>query len=259
MLINPQTRQKVKEAIQSGSVNTLFTPPTNRNLNQTKTVVIPSSVIPTSFGNVAPLIGSDGKIEFTLQEGLKEARLQGKTLVTLLDSDDYVLKNGGYHWTGDLIFYPKPGEKFGKEIRYKDGNDKQQYLIKVPQAFKDLTGDFLVKCIDGKHSDGKPFYEYNYDNASKLWVVQLNHEDLLISSNLMHPANIHRKNDYYIVDSELIPNGAKVDSGNQAARYFWQDGSGTYLGLFRRGGDDGRQIVGAFGWPSGSHGVLVYV
>jgi len=219
----------------------------------------PSGAIPSKhFGKVAPLIGSDGKTkEFTIQEALAEAKKQGKTMVQLKDSDAYVLKNGGYYWTGDLICYPKPGDKFGEEIHYTDGNDNQDYLIKIPKVFQNLKGDHMLKLIQGQHSDGKPFYEYNYDAGSKLWIVQINHEDGLIQSSHLHQVRIHRQNGYYITDAELIPNGAKSDSNNKAARYLYVDSSGPYLGLLLRGGVGGRG-VGADWRPSCRRGVLAY-
>ena len=216
---------------------------------------------PSSLGKVVPLIGADGKKEFTLQEALAEAKKQNKIMVQLKDSDPYVLKNSGYYWTGDLICYPNPQEKFGNEIRYTDNNDNQNYLIKIPKAFQKLDGGHMLKLIQGKHSDGKPFYEYNYDSASNLWVVQINHEDILIASGLLKDVRIHRNNGYYKFDANLIPNGAALPKGSSADdtfRYFWQVDNGSYLGLLFRDEVIGRQNVNADRRPSGCLGVLVY-
>ena len=261
MLINPQTRQKVKEAIQSGSVNTLFTPPTNRNLNQTKSnIIVPPSVIPASFGNVTPLIGSDGKTEFTAMEALAEAQKNGKVLSSLRDSDPYVLQNGGYHWTGEAVIYPAPNEKFGQKITYTDGN-KVSYECAIPAQFQNETRQKALKLMNGYFNNdiNAPHFEFRQDLKTKIWTLQINQPDALIQSGLLKLVSIPRKDDYYLTDGELVPNGAKSDSKNSDARYFYRVDNGSYLGLFLRDGGDGRRGVGAYGGPSGSHGVLAYV
>ncbi|PIT84277.1 hypothetical protein COU37_03860, partial [Candidatus Micrarchaeota archaeon CG10_big_fil_rev_8_21_14_0_10_45_29] len=128
-----------------------------------------------------------------------------------------------------------------------------------------LDGGHMLKLIQGKHSDGKPFYEYNYDSASNLWVVQINHEDILIASGLLKDVRIHRNNGYYKFDANLIPNGAALPKGSSADdtfRYFWQTGA-SYIGLFWRGyGVDGIGYFSRGVFASGDLGlrlgVLVY-
>ena len=216
---------------------------------------------PTVFtsGNVIPLIGSDGKTnEFTVMEALVEAQKNGKTLASLKDADAYVLKNGGWHWTGEAILYPGPKEKFGQKITYTDSNGVE-YGCAIPFQFRNETGKAALKLMNGYFNNdiNAPFFEFR-EGADGIWALQINKPDALINAGHLKAVPIYRQNGWYLTDSEALPNGKKSDSTNQDARYFYQVGDGSYLGLLLRDVGGGRQVVVASRRPSGRHRVLVY-
>jgi len=220
-----------------------------RKKEKTTTTTTKTTLIPKSFGNVVPLIGSDGKKEFSVTEALAEAKKQGKLLASLKDADTYVMKNGGYYWTGTLIAYAEPGEKLGAEINYTDGN-KVSYSLLIPSKFQNLTGETALILPYGNDPQN-PNYEF-IQGAINFWTVKIN------APNLIVPTLIKRSNDWYETDANMFPNGKSSDGTGVNDRYFWQVGNGSYLGLLGRIEDGGLQCVDAYWWPSLRHGVLVY-
>ncbi len=253
MLIKPENRKKVQDAIASGSVDKLFTPKNSRNLNAP--IQTPNSpIIPVSFGNVAPLTGSDGNKIFTVMDALVEAKAQNKTLSSLKDADPYVLQKGGYYWTGEAILYPAPNEKFGPKLTYTDGNGVQ-FECDIPAQFQNLLGDNALKLMNGYFDDATPFFQF-IQIAANHWKLQFNNVETLISDNLLKLVSIHRKYGQYLTDAQGVPNGQA--SKDKAARYFWQVDGGSYIGLLRRVGGGDWQYVNADRRPSDGGGVLAY-
>jgi len=210
----------------------------------------PKPIPPTHFNKAIPLIGSDGTTkEFTAMEALAEAKKQSKLLASLKDADTYVMKNGGYYWTGTLIAYAEPGEKLGAEINYTDGN-KVSYSLLIPSKFQNLTGETALILPYGNDPQN-PNYEF-IQGAINFWTVKIN------APNLIVPTLIKRSNDWYETDANMFPNGKSSDGTGVNDRYFWQVGNGSYLGLLGRIEDGGLQCVDAYWWPSLRHGVLVY-
>ena len=259
MIISPKARQKVQEAIQSGSVGGLFAPTTTRNLNQVKI----NPVVPSSFGNVTPLTDSNNKIlELGAWEAIDECIKQGKRPSTLMDADPYVLTNGNYYWTGGLIAYSKDKDtKLGEELFYTDENDNQKYVLKVPNGFQDLTGDQALLLFFNYFQNKTPYFQC-IDSTFKgnpIKEIVINLPNPLINQGDLFSVKINRKDGYYLIDSNLlIPNGIRADSSDKDARYFWQVDNGPYLGLLRRVDDDDGQVVGASRGPSFRLRVLVY-
>ena len=266
MLISPEKRQKVQEAIKSGTLGGLFTLTTTRNLNQVKTNI----VVPSPFGSVTPLTDSNNKIlELGAWEAIDECIKQGKRPSTLLHADPYVLTNGNYYWTGGLIAYPKDKKtKMGKELLYHDDNTAshnviKDYILEVPNGFQDLTGDQMLLLFFNYFQDSThtPYFQC-IDTTFKgnpIKEIIINKPDDLISQGHLFSVKINRKDDWYETDAGLlIPNGAKSDSSNPGARYFWQVDGGSYVGLLQRDDGDDRQGVGAYWVPSDRLRVLVY-
>ncbi len=223
---------------------------------------VPKNIIaPKHFGKVIPLTDSNGKDIELGAWGAIDYCINNKHLPSnLQDADAYVLKNGGWFWTGVLVAYGKPGENMGDELFYTDGNDKQQYYLKVPREFRSQPDHVLLLDFD-LFSDGTPFFQRvdsQFKGISTKEII-INNEDDLSKRGLLNMAYIHRKDGYYEIDPEsCFPNGNPSDGNNPNARYFWQVNGDAYLGLLRRvGGDDGRG-VGANWGPSVRRRVLVY-
>ena len=238
---------------------TLYKEATSKKKDDTTTTTTTQTTsIPKHFGNVVPLIGSDGTTkEFTVMAALAEAQKNGRLLSSLKDADPYVLQNGSYYWTGELILYPAPDKKFGPKLTYTDGNNVS-YECNIPSQFQNETGQKALKLMNGYFDDGTPYFKFA-QKASNLWALHFNLPDQLIQSGLLKLVSIHRKNDWYLTDAELIPNGNKSASSDKAARYFYQIDNSSYLGLLRRDVDyDVRRGVNAGRRPSYRCGVLAY-
>ena len=210
----------------------------------------PKHIPPTHFNKAIPLIGSDGTTKkFTAMEALAEAKKQGKLLASLKDSDEYVLKNKGWFWTGDLIAYCASGQTLGDGLDYSDGN-KVSYGLQIPKQFQHLTGETALILPYGNDSN-QPNYEFT-ETHKNFWMVKILNPSAII------PTKIHRNDGYYKFDANLIPNGAALPQGSSADntfRYFCQTGA-SYIGLLYRGGGGGRGVSAIRG-PSGRRGVLV--
>ncbi len=259
MLIKPENRKKVQDAIASGSVDKLFTPKNSRNLNAPSPAPA-SPIIPVSFGNVAPLIGRNGETKFTVMDALVEAKAKNKILSSLQDADDYVLQKGGWYWTGVLFAYSKDqNTPMGPELIHVDGNG-YNFLLKVPTNFQHLKGDHGLWLLHGYHSGGQPYYEFNQDThkGQKFWIVTINDADTLQNAGLLRDVGLPRKNSILrTTNADKFPNGDKASNNDPNARILWVWEDQSYVGLLGRVGDNVRQFVYANGGPSGGDGVLV--
>ncbi len=260
MLIKPENRKKVQDAIASGSVDKLFTPKNSRNLNAPSPAPA-SPIIPVSFGNVAPLIGRNGETKFTVMDALVEAKAKNKILSSLQDADDYVLQKGGWYWTGVLFAYSKDqNTPMGPELIHVDGNG-HNFLLKVPKDFQSLKGDQGLWLPHGYHSGGQPYYEFNQDThkGQKFWIVTINNPDELMRLNLLQKTGLPRTNQILrTTNADKFPNGDKANDNDPDARILWVWEDNAYVGLLRRVGVNDRRYVVADRRPSYGDGVLAY-
>ena len=186
--------------------------------------------------------------DLTVFEALALAKREGKLIVPngvhdriLTETKDEVYLRQSYPvWTGTLIIYEEPDEKFGKKVVYSWEADKVKYSVslEVPKQFRGLRNCALVvEYPDFEVIDlGKNRYELRVSDEQNIHLVQ----------------NFAKENGWYLTDHG-IPVGAEVASSKNDARYLWRT-SGTYSGLLCRGFGDfdngRRRVVGAGDRPS---------
>jgi len=148
-------------------------------------------------------------------------------------------------WTGTMTAYDKPDQKLGKIIEYTDSETGVRYVFPVPEEHWGKTNVILV----AEH----PGVSLVKDGNDR--IVQAIGVDIVER----FPTS---EEGWFLGDPKYdVPQGNKVDSSNQDARYLWR--IDKRVGLVARGydgggwgGGGGRDVL-LGGAPSGAFGVAV--
>jgi len=122
----------------------------------------------------------------------------------LLTSSAHLGLNAYPAWTGTLIAYTKPGEKFGSFVGYADSKTGERYLFSVPEEYRGESD--MALALEAQHA------RLALEGKNILLVA-------IEAEKVIGLPDFPRENGWYMPDSkESIPLGEKVKVQPQARR-----------------------------------------
>ena len=109
-------------------------------------------------------------------------------------------------WTGTMTAYDKPDQKLGKTIEYTDSETGIRYIFPVPEEHLGKKNVILVV----EHPN------FTLETDGKTRIVRANEVDIVTEFPVA-------SDNWYLGDPKYgIPQGNKVDSSNESARFLWR-------------------------------------